>query len=102
MTYHGNNGPSSESIDYLFHHLFLPPQLPQHDDFSIEYEQLLLEVVCTSLNTMAKQCASQHCGALDKVARMMSNMKHSLDVSGNIASEHLRVSLRGLVTSGSL
>ena len=36
---------SSGALSYLYHHIFLPPKLPQKDDIRPEYEVLLLDLV---------------------------------------------------------
>ncbi|KAI1175689.1 hypothetical protein F4777DRAFT_549550 [Nemania sp. FL0916] len=40
---------NSTALSYIFHHLFLPPKLPQNDDFNIQYEIELLSTVIDGL-----------------------------------------------------
>lgn len=47
---------SVEATLYLFHHIILPPELPQESDLNAEYEDALLdttiEVLCTFAETV--------------------------------------------------
>lgn len=36
---------SSEAFEYVVHHVFLPPKLPQRADFNYSHERELLDVV---------------------------------------------------------
>lgn len=49
MTPSGGNHTSSAAINYIFHHVFLPPEVPQQDDFNWEYEVQLLNIVSDTL-----------------------------------------------------
>ncbi|OTA55802.1 hypothetical protein K449DRAFT_468641 [Hypoxylon sp. EC38] len=41
---------SSNEISYIINHVFLPPQLPQQDDYKVEYEESLLNAVTHALS----------------------------------------------------
>lgn len=42
---------NSQDMLYLFHHLFLPPKLPQEDDYGVDCDILLIDVVVDALRS---------------------------------------------------
>jgi hypothetical protein len=45
---------SLEATLYLFHHIVLPPKLPQADDWKVEHENALLDMTVEALRTFGK------------------------------------------------
>ena len=45
---------SLEATLYLFHHIVLPPKLPQADDWKVEYEDALLDTTVEALRTFGE------------------------------------------------
>lgn len=55
---------SPESLKYIVHHVFLPPRLPQSDDFDESYEHQLLCVVLNASEYTLNLPPARWCHAL--------------------------------------
>lgn len=96
---------SHGAIMYLIHHIFLPPELPQEDDFNSHYENLLLDTIFQALLDF-KHCVTrdQH-GIVDLVIVMISNLKTVRECSssdGSLSEEKLENALKNLCNNGKL
>jgi hypothetical protein len=58
---------SFEAIIYLIHHIFLPPQLPQKDDYNLKHEKVLLDLTCKALSSFKACMTSDHSAVIDPV-----------------------------------
>ncbi|KAK3317279.1 hypothetical protein B0T19DRAFT_389380 [Cercophora scortea] len=54
--------PWTNSLSYLIHHVFMPPQLPQDDDISIDHETALTKSLLDSLQEFNNLEATPHSG----------------------------------------
>ncbi|EER36939.1 conserved hypothetical protein [Histoplasma capsulatum H143] len=96
---------SHGAIMYLIHHIFLPPELPQEDDFNSHYENLLLDTIFQALLDF-KHCVTrdQH-GIVDLVIVMISNLKTVRECSssdGSLSEEKLENALKNLCNNGGM
>jgi hypothetical protein len=66
---------SLEAINYMIHHIFLPPKLPQGSDFSFSFETHLLETVIDALGDFKNFIAMDQKTAVDFVTAMVTNLK---------------------------
>ncbi|KPM35472.1 hypothetical protein AK830_g11109 [Neonectria ditissima] len=64
-----------DMIDYLFHHVFLPPKLPDQHDGSGPKEERLIELVLVSLRLFLEQSHTDHRTAIKAAIGMMANLK---------------------------
>ena len=94
-----------EVILYLIHHIFLPPKLPQKDDFNPEYERILLDIIIDNLLKF-KDCATyDQNGVINSIINMVSTMRtvrDSFDVLGVVNEGKLKNALRDLCVKGKL
>lgn len=70
---------SFEANLYLFHHVFLPPKLPQAADYDHEHERLLLDKVLTALGAFSDHVPAQDAGVVITVIAMLRRLR---DISG--------------------
>jgi len=87
---------------YFIHHIFLPPKLPQKDDFNAEYETALLD---TTIDTLQKFKGCTKCdygAAIDSVINMLFNMSTVRDFQGTVNEKNLENSLKVLCRKGNV
>jgi len=83
---------------YMIHHVFLPPQLPQKDDFAPWLDAALADMVSTSLQEFRSLHGSS-C-AVDSVASMVHEFRTVHDESGHIIQVRLEETLAQLSKDG--
>lgn len=95
MNGHENEVVSHDAMMYLIHHVFLPPKLPQEDDFSSKRQGLLIDVVLDSLSAFGQS------GIVDKVKGAIDNIRliHGIE-DGTISEGELGKALSGLEEQG--
>ncbi|KAF2843898.1 hypothetical protein T440DRAFT_473824, partial [Plenodomus tracheiphilus IPT5] len=93
---------SVEATLYLFHHIILPPELPQESDLNAEYEDALLdttiEVLCTFAETVRTE-QPQVASHIDLVASAVQNLRRIRDTYGFISDSRLADLFHGLASS---
>lgn len=90
------------AIMYLIHHIFLPPKLPQEDDFDSEFETILLDTVIDNLLKF-KNCVTSNKSIIDSVIALVTTLRNVRDSPSNlgaISEEELRNALRDLCKKG--
>ncbi|KAL4918900.1 hypothetical protein BDW62DRAFT_200299 [Aspergillus aurantiobrunneus] len=87
---------------YLFHHVFLPPKLPQEDDYSAEYDRVLLDSVIHALHGFRTQVSEQHGVILGPVIAMITRLRETLESNGYVNEVKLRDILEKLNTEGGI
>jgi hypothetical protein len=77
-----NSKVPSSAMMYLIHHVFLPPKLPNEDDFDSECEMILLETIIECLWKFKGFIVSEQYPAIDSVIAMVTSMRNLHDSSG--------------------
>ena len=93
---------SSEAIQYLFHHIFLPPHLPQNDSDS-EYEPVLLDVTVDALKRFKDWATQDQHGLIDSIIGMVTSLRsihESCDTGGAVSEVKFAEALRSLCADG--
>lgn len=72
--------PSCQSMKlketlYLFHHVFLPPKVPQAEDYNAEFEHLLLGSVVNALHDFKDYIPVAHDMILRKATEMIARLR---------------------------
>ncbi|RDW87962.1 hypothetical protein BP5796_03656 [Coleophoma crateriformis] len=80
-----------ETSLYMVHHVFLPPKLPQKDDFASWLDSALADMVLDSLQEFSN-LQNQHC-ATGSVASMVENFQAVHNESGHITQARLEETL---------
>ena len=91
------------TIMYLIHHMFLPPKLPDGDDYDSKHEAVLLDTTVDGLKRFKDFLTSDQQQIIDPVIAMVTNMRIMLDSSnpdGGIMESELRNALRSPVQAG--
>lgn len=92
---------SSDELTYMYHHVVLPPKLPQKDDYDPVNELALLHSFRKSLNTFG--ALSQDRDTNDVVTTLHAMLTSSIkvfDPYGSISSGALIEVLKELSSSG--
>lgn len=90
----------AEVLEYLINHIFLPPNVPQEDDYRFEYENILLKVVTDALIQFKTCVTNDWFSVMDSVIDMVKNLQKIVEVKGIIHEERLRDALRDLCVKG--
>lgn len=93
---------SRATLVYLFHHLFLPPKLPNGDDHSVEKEHLLLLCVLRGLVDFARNIDETYGVMARDACNMVENMTLARDDQGFIHERGLRKVLQQLAVPGTI
>ncbi|KAF9894652.1 hypothetical protein FE257_006540 [Aspergillus nanangensis] len=87
---------------YLLHHVFLPPQLPQQEDYNSEYESILLDNVISALGNFQAYLRTQEGEIIDCIIAMVSRLRKTRDWHGDVNEAALKEALEELDTSGGI
>lgn len=85
---------------YLFHHVFLPPKLPQEDDQNPKYELILLDSVIHALRDFRNHVPSQQEVIIASVITMVCRLKTISTIHGDVRKAELKKALEDLDTDG--
>jgi hypothetical protein len=89
-----------KKILYMFHHVFLPPQLPQKDDLAASSDAALVEMVWNCLEEF-RSLHGNSC-AVQSVASMVRNFRTVHAEGGHISDVRLEEVLAELSKDGTL
>ncbi|KAJ5636116.1 uncharacterized protein N7484_009429 [Penicillium longicatenatum] len=95
--------PSTEALtleetSYLFHHLFLPPKLPQAEDYNAGHEHLLLNIVIDALRSFRKYVPNTT--VLHQVTETIARLRITHGPQGDVDETQLTKSLTELPVHG--
>ncbi|KAE8351981.1 hypothetical protein BDV28DRAFT_149490 [Aspergillus coremiiformis] len=94
---------SVEAIEYLVNHIFLPPKVPQEEDYKADYEKAMLKVVVAALKVFKSHAATDWHSTTDSVIQMVQDLDSILYADGFVNKDQLHRSLKGLcVKDGTL
>ncbi|RFN48648.1 hypothetical protein FIE12Z_7114 [Fusarium flagelliforme] len=72
----------NSQVEYLFHHLFLPPKLPGGDDTSASNTIFLTEFVLKSLRRFADELIEENAGNIRPAISMLQGMQFATEPQG--------------------
>jgi hypothetical protein len=64
------------NLRYVFHHVFMPPKLPQEDDFSDELEEWLCNRVTRSAEEYIRSISAEQQVHWRQIVKMLKNTHH--------------------------
>lgn len=73
---------SNDQIEYLFHHIFLPPKLPGGDDMSTPNTMYLTNFVLHTLQRFATELGEKDTAVVQPVISMLQTMPFMTDSNG--------------------
>ncbi|RDW72793.1 hypothetical protein BP6252_06700 [Coleophoma cylindrospora] len=91
--------PDLDTVLYMIHHVFLPPKLPQKDDFAPWLDSALADMVLDSLQEFSNLQNQNY--ATGSVASMARNFRAVHNESGHISQARLKETLAALSTDES-
>jgi hypothetical protein len=68
---------NDRALDYIFHHVFLPPRLPQEDDYKHGAETVLLRSVSESLTRFQRFSRPEPSPALARSRTMLQRLSRA-------------------------
>jgi hypothetical protein len=89
-----------EAILFLFHHIILPPKLPQKDDYDPEHELLLLEKVIDALRSFSGHFANESADVIGTITSMIVRLKSICGPHGDVTEVDLLNALEILGEEG--
>ena len=93
---------ASTSFNYVVTHVFLPVQLPERRDHTLENEHSLARAVCATAHAYdAHVCGTSEQAQWHHVAKMLDSLQVSVQ-SEHMNNEHVISQLRGMQTGGTL
>lgn len=93
--------PSASSTAYIFHHVILPPQLPQKDDCEESHERALIQIVLHALHDLQENVEGKHRATVQSAIKTLENLRCCRDGLEHISENPLK-SLLSKVASGEL
>lgn len=94
------DGLGLEALRYLFHHVFLPPKLPNGDDRSATHDNVLISFIQRSLRLFCGVVELGDQAAVLEVDRMMEAMRKARGHTGVLHEQSLFEELIRLAESG--
>lgn len=86
------------SLDYAITHVFLPVNLPNDNDYSLENELSLSRAVCAAAHVYISYTAEPQ---WYRISRMLDNLQASIE-SEHLDDGHIISQLRGMQTGGTV
>ncbi|KAL6168631.1 hypothetical protein ACJQWK_05012 [Exserohilum turcicum] len=74
--------PSARAITYQYHHVVLPPKLPQQDDRSASHDLALIKNVIQALKVLKNHVKNEHIGSVDAAIATVENLQLCRDQHG--------------------
>ncbi|KAL3475090.1 hypothetical protein BJX99DRAFT_259703 [Aspergillus californicus] len=78
-----------KAIRFLFHHIFLPPKLPQLDDYDPGHDIVLLEKVIDALRGFSCHFANESKDVFDTIITMIVRLKKTYGFHGEVIEDEL-------------
>ena len=94
-----NTLPTRQSLDFIYHHVFLPPQVPQQDDYLPELDLALMQIAQESLGTLLSCTPSECHQGIAAATRMLSAMQ-KIHEDGQIGSKELLSAFNNVIQCG--
>ncbi|KAH1900111.1 hypothetical protein KXV57_008631 [Aspergillus fumigatus] len=91
-----------EANVYLVHHVFLPPKLPQEDDYDPEYELVLLEKCIEALEQFKGYVSGPEADSIAAAALMITRLAQIFGPHGDVDEKKFRNALAQLYTEGGI
>ncbi|KAJ5252865.1 hypothetical protein N7489_003275 [Penicillium chrysogenum] len=89
-----------EETLYLFRHIFLPPEVPQAEDYNVQQEHRLLESVVDALRSFSDYVPTADTTIVHKATEMVSRLRKAYSPHGDVDEKQLEMSLAELPIRG--
>lgn len=91
---------SSEALQYMINHIYLPSKVPQKDDYKASHEKTLLDTTSHALEQFKIAAQPDQRQNIDAVKVMIDNLRSVQDDFGTTSEVELANALRDLPTKG--
>ncbi|KAF7920917.1 hypothetical protein EAE99_007769 [Botrytis elliptica] len=81
--------PTTSNLWYLFHHVFLPPKLPNGDDCSAEDDANLLKIVQDCLDDFSCIIGEEYRGVVRGLYKTVDRMRYTRNINGYLDEDRL-------------
>ena len=95
-----NNVLTAKEVMYLIHHVFLPPKVPQKDDWDIPFDVALVRTIVDCLERF-KVCVDQST-VINPIVAAVASLSNVCDSAGTISEKNLAAALKNLTFQGKL
>jgi hypothetical protein len=85
---------------YLYHHIVLPPKLPQKDDSTAAHERSLFHMVIQALEYLISIVDESCIDTVTNAIAMIKNLRDNRDIHGNVSEVQLEALLSGITAGG--
>ncbi|KAL4796122.1 hypothetical protein BDV19DRAFT_388541 [Aspergillus venezuelensis] len=93
---------SPAALVYLYHHVFLPPKLPQENDYDPDLDQALLDTVINALRGFAAHLTGFEHEVIKCVTAMVTRLKDVHGLQGDVDEVKLKKALETLEKAGDI
>ena len=90
------NRLSSRALTYLIHHIFLPPELPQEDDYCSEDELTLLNITLAALRKFQSYVSGIQNDAIGSAVATITSLMSVRDSEDAVSKRKLESALQNL------
>jgi hypothetical protein len=90
----------AKAREYLFHHVFLPPKLPQEDDYEAGYDRALLDSVSRALDRFQAHVPPNCENDIASIIVMISRLRNIHGVHGDVSEGIFKTELGKLDMDG--
>ncbi|KAJ5675938.1 hypothetical protein N7462_008835 [Penicillium macrosclerotiorum] len=91
-----------QEVLYLFHHVFLPPKIPQEEEYCADHEMLLIEVVLDALRSFGVFLPAKDADTFSLVTEAFLQVRQIHSRDGGVDEVELKKALGRLVKGGFL
>jgi hypothetical protein len=95
----GSKLPSRQALNFLYNHVFLPPEVPQQDDYLPELDTVLMQTAQESLATLNSCTPGEYHSDIAEATDMLSTMQ-KIHEYGDVASNELLRAFNNVVKHG--
>ncbi|KAL4951222.1 hypothetical protein BDW69DRAFT_42194 [Aspergillus filifer] len=93
---------SPAALVYLYHHMFLPPKLPQEDDYDPDLDKALLDMVIHALHGFATHLTGYEHEVIECVTAMVTRLNEVHGLQGDVDEVKLKKALETLEKEGDI
>lgn len=100
MAARGDFKLDARQLKYIFNHVFLPPDVPQEDDYRDSHEKALLRVIELALENFKAHIDDELRLVIERVREMIHRLAVLLDRDGIANGERLQNALASIANEG--
>ena len=91
---------SPDSLEYVFRHFFLPPRLPQKDDYDPQHESVLLDMVVDALHGFSRHVSEPNASVATAMISVITRLRNICSTQGQLVDKDTKLALAELKDNG--